>query len=79
MMLAILATPDTPCHASGPALLFEIFEAGFIIRELLVEVFQGEAQVLGDVLFDFHDANSIPNSLLDVKGYLPVASSERAH
>lgn len=75
MMQPIFATTSAPRHSAGPALFLEIFEAGFIIREFLVELLESEAQMLGDVLFDFHNANSIAKGLLDVKGYLPTRFS----
>src|SRR5215469_248226 len=75
MMLACLSALHAWRDTIRPAVFHDVAQASVIARKLVVEVFHAVAQMLGDALFDFHISltrQSIPRSLLVVKGYLPL-------
>ena len=63
MMLAFLLALGTIGDSAWKTLFFQVLQAGFIIWESLGEILQGESQWLGDVLFDFHNIESLAESL----------------
>jgi hypothetical protein len=74
MVFALHLTLGTEAHAVRNALFFDVFEARGIVRELVVEVPDGVAQFLWDMLFNFvgvHNGKILADALLVVKGYLP--------
>ena len=63
VVLALLLACGTVGDATGTALFLQVFETGIIVWKLGVKINHGETQRLGYVLFDFHDAQSLPERL----------------
>ena len=59
MMLALLVALRAMRHAVRIAFFLDVLKAGFIVREAAQKILYGEAQVLGNALFGFHNANSM--------------------
>ena len=68
VMLALDAALFTVSDAVRPALFFDVFQTGIIVRKLAVKIRDCIAQFFWDDLFRLHDIFRLPEVLLVVKG-----------